>query len=80
MIVRSSQTKSPPNIACTRLVGVATFSGNFPGSKRVPSKRQLLVHMAWLTEYGALPNTACSWLALNAPCLCERLTLAVKRH
>jgi hypothetical protein len=54
MIVPSSQTKNLPNIACTRLVGVATFSGNFPGSKRVPSKRLLLAHMAWLTESGAL--------------------------
>ncbi len=32
-----------PNTACTRLVGVAAFSGNFHGLRLVPSKRRYLV-------------------------------------
>src|SRR6266508_5812975 len=31
------------NTACTRLVGVAAFSGNFHGLRLVPSKRRYLV-------------------------------------
>jgi hypothetical protein len=35
--------KSPPNTACTRLVGVCAFSGSLRGLRLVPSKWRYLV-------------------------------------
>ena len=36
-------SKTPPNTACTRLVGVCAFSGTLRGLKLVPSKWRCLV-------------------------------------
>ena len=35
--------KTPPNTACTRLVGVGAFSDRLCGLKLVPAKRRCLV-------------------------------------
>ncbi len=35
--------KTPPNTACTRLVGVCAFSGSFRGLELVPVKWRCLV-------------------------------------